>query len=281
MKTQLERAMISGLYCYPIKSCKGIALDTAQVVETGILHDRELMIVDATTNKFYTQRELPKMALIAPRIEDGHLELTAPNMPALKVMLQVEGKPVTATIFQSVCETVDQGEEVADWFGDFLSVKVRLVRMQEGFKRRINPKFALDPENHVSFADGYPISLISEESVADLNNRVSKALPMNRFRPNIVISGSEIAFGEDYISRAKLGEVVFQVVKPSERCQIITTDQVTTEVGKEPLRTLATFRRGKNGSVLFGQNVIAENQGMLKIGDKLEVYEVRDTKIGF
>jgi uncharacterized protein len=276
MKEQLEQATISGLYYYPIKSCKGIAVDTAQVIETGILHDRELLIVDAATNQFYTQRELPKMALLAPRIEDNYLELTAPNMPVLKIPLQAEGKPLTVTVWQSVCETVDQGETVAEWLGDFLGVKTRLVRMQNDFKRRIDPKFALDSENSVSFADGYPILLISEESLADLNSRMEVALPMNRFRPNIVISGSNVAFGEDYIVRAKLGEVIFKVVKPCARCQITTTDQITTEVGKEPLRTLATFRRGKGGGVLFGQNVIAENQGTLKVGDKLEVYEISD-----
>jgi hypothetical protein len=276
MKSQLEQATVSALYYYPIKSCKGIAVATAQITETGILHDRELMVVNAETGEFFTQRELSKMALIAPHIKDGYLELTAPGMPALKIALQDEGKTINANVWGDICPSVDQGAEVAAWLGDFLGVKACLVKMRPDFNRPIDPNYALNPANQVSFADGYPFLLVSEESLADLNGRTGENLPMNRFRPNIVITGSGIAFGEDYIVRGKVGEINFNVVKPCARCKITTTDQITTEIGKEPLRTLATFRRGRGGGVFFGQNVIHENTGTLKIGDKLSVLELRD-----
>jgi uncharacterized protein len=276
MKEQLNQAKITALYYYPIKSCKGIALDTAEISETGILHDRELLIVDAKTGEFYTQRELPKLALIAPRLENDYLELAAPNMPSLKVPLKATGETLTANIWGDEVQSVDQGDEAAEWLGDFLGVDARIVKMHQDFARRIDPAYALSAANQVSFADGYPFLLVSEESLADLNERMPEKLPMNRFRPNIVISGSGSGFGEDYIVRGKLGEIIFNVVKPCARCKITTTDQITTEVSKEPLRTLATFRRGRDGGVFFGQNIIHENTGMLKVGDSLEVFELRD-----
>jgi uncharacterized protein YcbX len=145
--------------------------------------------------------------------------------------------------------------------------------MAENFQRRLDPKYALSSQDQVLFADGYPFLLISEESLEELNRRLDEPLPMNRFRPNIVIKGSGLPHTEDIIKRFRLGDVILNGVKPCARCKITTTDQETTLVGKEPLRTLATYRRGADGGVMFGQNLIPENKGMLRVGDSLKIVQ--------
>lgn len=275
LQVKINRAAITALYYYPIKSCAGIQLDEAEVTLTGIRHDRELMLVESGSNEFLTQRELPRMALIHPRIQAGRLRLTAPGMPELEIELTEADTSESAQIWKNTVQVIDQGREVSGWFSDFLKRDCKLVRMAPGFIRPVNPDYALSPSDQVGFADGYQFLIISEESLADLNRRLAEPLPMNRFRPNIVISGSEIPFAEDLMQRFKLGSLVFQVVKPCARCAITTTDQLTARVSKEPLKTLATFRRGRSGGVMFGQNLIHENTGVLRVGTPLEVLALK------
>ena len=166
------------------------------------------------------------------------------------------------------------GDEVNGWFSDVLDVECRLVTMPETTRRRIPPEFAVNPgEDHVSFADGYPFLLIGEASLAEVNARLETPVPMNRFRPNLVVSGSE-AFAEDSWKKIRIGETVFHLVKPCARCVLTTVDQATgVKDGKEPLKTLASFRTF-DGKVLFGQNLIAENPGgVVRVGDEVEVLE--------
>lgn len=274
IQAQIEQATVTALYYYPIKSCAGIRLDAAEVVGTGLRHDRELMIVESGSNEFLTQRELPCMALIRPYIEGARLRLEAPGMSHLEIEMAFEGWSEPAKVWKDTVQTVDQGSPVADWLSDFMKTPVRLVRMAPNYLRQVNQEYALDPADHVNFADGYQFLIISEESLADLNRRLAEPLPMNRFRPNIVIGGSGLPFAEDYVRRFRLGSVVFQAVKPCARCVITTTNQATTVVGKEPLRTLATFRRGPKG-VMFGQNLIHENTGVLRVGASVEVLQLQ------
>ena len=275
VKAQVERATVTALYYYPVKSCAGIRLDEAEITETGIRHDRELMVVESGTNEFLTQRELPRMALIHPYIEGKNLRLTAPGMADLEIEMTFEGWAEPAKVWKVTVQALDQGVEAADWLSDFLKTPVRLVRMAPDYTRHVNPDYALQPGDHVGFADAYQFLLISEESLADLNRRLAEPLPMNRFRPNIVIAGSDLPFTEDYLRRFKLGSLVFQAVKPCARCAITTTNQATAAVSKEPLKTLATFRRGPKG-VMFGQNLIHENTGRLRVGAPLEVLQLRE-----
>ncbi|MEI7554601.1 MOSC N-terminal beta barrel domain-containing protein [Candidatus Chlorohelix sp.] len=278
-KAQLEKATVAALYYYPIKSCAGIKVDEAIIGTKGFEHDRELMVVASNDMSFLTQRELPRMAFIKPEIRNETLFLDAPGMPSLEVKLVDEGEKVKATVWKSRCDCINQGEIVAQWLGEFLRVDCRLVRMAPGFVRGVNSLYAVSDSDEVGFADGFPFLLLSEESLEDLNGRLETPLPMNRFRPNIVLKGSDIPYMEDQIKQFQLGEITFSAVKPCARCPITCTDQDNASVSKEPLRTLATFRHAQNGGVLFGQNLIHENRGTIRTGDKLTVIQTKNPRV--
>ncbi len=263
---------ISGLFYYPIKSCRGFAAESALVTRRGVEHDRLMMLVDDKCN-FLTQREFPRMALIEPHIlpsERGdYLTLRAAGTRELGLPITDVGQRRSVVVWRSTCQAVDQGDAAAEWLSNFLGSSVRLVRIADEFKREVNPDFAVTPDDETSFSDGYPILIISQASLDDLNHRLATPLPMNRFRPNIVVDGCA-AFAEDSWQRIRIGGIEFALVKPCARCQVTTTDQQSAEVGKEPLTTLATYRR-IDGKVMFGQNVIGLGTGTLHVGDPIEV----------
>jgi len=177
-------------------------------------------------------------------------------------------------IFNSTVRSQFYPAEVDRWFSDILEVDCRLVTMPEGAHRAVNPVYAVRRfKDEVSFADGYPFMLLGEASLDDLNTRLAETVPMNRFRPNFVVSGSD-TYAEDNWCIVKIGSTVFHVVKSCERCVITTVDQVKGEkTGKEPLRTLSIYRTVK-GNALFGRYLIAENPGgTVRVGDKIEVLE--------
>ena len=259
---------VSALYRYPIKGCKGHALTEAQTDARGIAGDRSLMIVDAA-NEFISQRDLPRMALIAPEIHGDHIVLTAPGMPAIPFQPTNEGRRVRARVWNDVCDAIDQGNQPALWLQDFLREPVRLVRMADGFARKCDPKYARSEQDQTSFSDGYPFLLISQASLDDLNAKLSEPVPMNRFRPNIVVEGCA-PFAEDGWRDIRIAGVDFGVVKPCARCNVPTIDQETAVAGREPIKTLASYRT-VNQKVLFGQNLIASNAGVLRVGDAVEI----------
>jgi uncharacterized protein YcbX len=275
IKERVAQATVTSLHYYPIKSCAGIEVTAAEVGDKGFLHDRELLLVTPEDGMFLTQRDLPRMALIRPFIKNGILQVEAPGMPPLDMFLQDEGTQLTTTVWKSTIESIDQGREAARWFSEFLGVDCRLVKMSSGFTRSVNPSYAVSESDQVGYADGFPFLLISDESLEDLNSRMAEPLPMNRFRPNIVIKGSGVPFIEDRIRQIKIGEIVFSIVKPCARCKITTTNQQTAEVGKEPLKTLATFRKVVRRGVMFGQNLIHESRGTLQVGDKVELLRLK------
>lgn len=263
--------IVSSLTMYPIKSCAGISLERAPIGPRGIQGDRAFMLVN-TSEEFLTQRELPRMALIQPQIIDNErLTVTAPCMPELSIIPCDTGSRRQVVIWKDSCVAVDQGDEIADWFSSFLGIACRLVRMPEDTVRRVNPEYAVHEQDQVGFADGYPFLLISEASLADLNSRMPEPLPMNRFRPNIVVGGT-LPYNEDTWRTIRIGEVTFHIVKPCARCEIPTTDQATAARGKEPLKTLATYRHAAKGA-MFGQNLIHVQQGVIRVGDRVEVLE--------
>jgi uncharacterized protein YcbX len=182
---------ISSLIYYPIKACRGFEVESAYVERMGLANDRRLMVV-TPEGEFLTQRELPRLALVTPALHGDTVLLSAPNYDAIQVGIQKTGAPISVNIWKSKgVQAIDQGEEAAEWFSDWLGTDVRLVHFAEGYLRRVNERWAVNKDDHTGFADGYPILLASEEGLADLNSRLESSVPMNRFRPNIVVKGCE------------------------------------------------------------------------------------------
>lgn len=261
---------LAGIHVYPLKSARGIRLDASAVDPTGLRHDRRWMIV-TEEGRFVTQREEPRLALVVPTIEAETLRLSAPGAGDLRVPLEPDAprygrRPVR--IWQDEVRALDMGDEAAAWIADRLGAPHRLVHFPRSESRQVDPQYARDGDR-VGFADGYAFLLASEASLADLNARLDVPVPMDRFRPNLVIRGAA-PFEEDGWREVRIGGIRFRVVKPCARCAITTVDQGTAAVGREPLRTLATFRRA-GSKVTFGQNLVHEGGGTLREGDAVHV----------
>jgi len=268
--------VVTQINVYPVKSCRGISLKTGKVGKYGLLYDRNWMIVRAEDGRFVTQRQNPRLALIRTSFEsDAFLCLDAPEMPTLRIPLQqarfseeeLKERTRIATVWAYTGPAVDQGEEAATWLSTFLQTPdLRLVRIPPNHGRGLPENYQLDesPESVVSFADGFPFLLASEESLDDLNNRLKERghspIEMRRFRPNIVIRGAGKPFIEDIIKRIQINGISFVLRKKCSRCKITTIDPEKGEyVDKEPLDVLATFRKGllEGGKeVCFGENLV-------------------------
>jgi uncharacterized protein YcbX len=260
---------LSSLIYYPIKACRGFEVTSWRVERMGLEHDRRMMVV-TPEGESLTQREHPRLAWVIPQLNDGTLTLSAPGFDSIQLPVQSTGLPWPVNIWKSKgVQAIDQGDDAASWFSDWLGASVRLVHIADGYKRRINEDYTVAPDDHTAFADGYPILLISEESHCDLNTRLETPVLLNRFRPNIVVKGCE-PFAEDTWKCIRIGEVELAVVKPCARCVVTTIDKETLEKGKEPLKTLGKYRKHKLGAV-FGENVIPLNKGRLQLGMSVEV----------
>lgn len=266
--------IVSALYTYPIKSCGALSHTQIMLDERGPVWDRRWMIVDGG-GVFITQRELPALALIQPAFEAGCLRLSAPGMPDTAVPLQQRGIAAKSVqVWNDSCEAVDEGDDVAAWVSDYLGAAVRLVRMADGFVRPADTTYA-PPNTPVGFADAFPLLLVSDASLNDLNQhlqtRGKMPVPMSRFRPNVVISGCE-AFAEDTWRIVTIGESTMDVVKPCARCVETAVDQTTGTIpdSAEPLATLSAYRK-QGSKVLFAQNAIHRAPGDLRVGDTVTV----------
>ena len=267
---------ISEINIYPIKSLKGISMTEAEVEDRGFEHDRRWMLVDEN-NKFITQREFPVMARIDVSIGIEGLGITFEGdrifVPAVP---PANGKPKRVTVWDSSVKSEFYPEDIYKWFSEILGIKCRLAAMTEISDRKVSPFYAVRKfKDVVSFADGYPYLLIGQGSLMDLNARLVQPVPMNRFRPSLVVEGSD-PFAEDTWKRIRVGSTEFHIVKPCGRCVMTTIDQSRGEkTGTEPLKTLASYRT-KRGKVLFGQNLIAEAPGgTVRVGDEIEVLEFK------
>ncbi|MBL8269160.1 MOSC domain-containing protein [Steroidobacter sp.] len=264
---------ITELNIYPVKSCRGIALTQARLTDTGFAHDREWLVV-TPENRFLTQRERPLLAQVATAIVGDSLVLRKPNGADLSLPLDLTGPEVAVTIWRDKAAAFDAGDAAATWLTEHLGKPARLVRFDKRHKRPSDPKWTDGAEVLNQFSDGYPWLLISQGSLDELNRRLPQPLPMNRFRPNIVVDGLP-AFGEDSVDEFIAGDVRLKVVKPCDRCVVTTTDQLTGERNSdEPLKALKEFRfdRALRG-VLFGQNMIL-TAGLgkeLQLGQQLDV----------
>ena len=273
---------VTSLLIYPVKSCRSIALDKTVITSRGLPHDREWMLVDEN-GVFLTQRSVPRMALIETALTTETLRLTAPGQTApLEIPLPLrDGPRLRVRVWNDDCEAFDEGPEAAAWFSAFLERPCRLVRFAPDQRRLSSHDWTqgIDAENR--FNDAYPILVISEESLEELNRRLDEPLPMDRFRPNVVIRGLG-PHGEDDIQALTAAGLEIRLVKPCDRCRVTTTDQRTAEVGKEPLRTLATYRRDPRlNGVTFGMNaIVIRGAGtQLAVGGTLEAVARNDSTV--
>lgn len=263
------QATIARLFVYPIKSCAGVELPEALLTETGLEFDRAWMVVDAE-GEFVTQRELPRMALIRPQMKHSEMVLRAPGMLALHIAFDRVEQPVRVRVWKDEVAAYDMGDIAAQWFSDFLSQpgrpqKLRLVRFDPEQKRLSSLKWTGGIEAQNQFADGYPLLVASEGSLAELNARLAAqghaAVGIERFRPNIVLAGLE-AHDEDRVEllhvRTGEGEARLQPVKPCTRCPIPDIDPATAESSPEVGNMLRTYRADPrvDGAITFGMNAI-------------------------
>ncbi|MBC3877940.1 MOSC N-terminal beta barrel domain-containing protein [Undibacterium sp. FT79W] len=275
---------ISELTMYPIKSCAGIALTEAVITASGLSYggvsDREWMLVDES-GLFLTQREYPRMACLRITIAGDTLRVDTDAMATLSISLKAnaDAQKITVQIWETEVIADDAGEEAAIWFSQALGTRCRLVRFTPQAQRYANAKWTGDTLAPTRFADGYPLLLIAQASLEDLNRRAiaqgRQAVPMNRFRPNIVIDGVE-AFEEDYAASYLLKNgIQLRPVKPCPRCPIPAVDQLTGEVGASPVDILQSYRANPivDGEITFGMNVILEQGAglVLRIGDEVEM----------
>ena len=260
-----ETARVAGLHVYPVKGCRPLSPQqvTVDVVgfATASVGDREWMVVDRD-GRFVTQREYPRLALVTTAALDGRLTLSAPQADPLLLPDPMCGDAGggDVVVWRSTVRGIDMGDAAAAWLSTWLGAAVRLVRFDRAQIRECNPEFAGDSGAHTLFADGYPVLIIGSASLRDLNERLTASgtapLPMNRFRPNLVLEGLP-PYAEDHFDTITIGAIELKCVKPCVRCQVTTTDQASGQTGLEPLRTLGGYRMNERlGGVTFGINAI-------------------------
>lgn len=259
---------LAEIHVYPLKGARGIALERADVLVTGLRHDRRFMIVDAEGH-YVTQREEPRLALVETALREGDLVLSLPGWgeAALPLRPRTEGAPRLATkIFDDDTLAIAVDGPAAELLSRHLGRTVSIVYMPDDVVRPVEAPYA-NPGDRVFFADAYPVLLATRASLADLNSRLETPLPMNRFRPNLVVEGGA-PFDEERFARARVGALSLRMPKRCARCNVTTVDQATAEVGKEPLRTLAKYRSESN-KVYFAQNAIPDAEATIAIGDEV------------
>jgi uncharacterized protein len=267
---------LSQIFIYPIKSLGGMALSQALVQERGLQYDRRWMLVDEQ-GQFLTQRTLADMALLQVQLVPQGLAVThrtRPQLPPLLIPFEPQNPTrIRVSIWDDTCEALAVGGPAREWFSLALGQPCRLVFMPEDSRRQVDLGFAR-PGDITSFSDAFPLLLIGEDSLADLNSRLEQPVAINRFRPNLVIAGSA-PYEEDTWDHFTIGAHPFRAVKPCSRCVVTTIDPQTARKGKEPLRTLASYRQ-QGSKILFGQNVLPLSTGQtLAVGDTITVQSRR------
>jgi len=280
-------ATLSELVIYPIKSCAGLSVPEARLALDGLsaggVHDREWMVV-TREGLFLTQREYPRMATVTPRIEADELVVDAPGMPTIRLPLAHDAAAPTIEIliWDDHVLAADCGENTAAWFSDAIGAPCRLVRFRPDVHRPTSTKWTGGTPSATRFSDGYPILLIGQSSLDDLNTRLRNAgreeLPMNRFRPNVVVEGID-AFEEDFVAAFTDGDISLRPVKPCARCPIPSVDQSTGIPGPDPLDILQTYRANArmDGAVTLGMNVVIQDG----IGHTLRVGQQLNAELAF
>jgi uncharacterized protein YcbX len=243
-------ASVSALYVYPLKSARGVAVDVMELDDGGARSDRRWMAV-AEDGRFLSQRTVPALALVQPCLTTDGLHLSAPGMPPLAVRRPEAGSiAIEGRVWDSAVRVLVAGNAANDWLARVLGVPTRLVYR---------------PDDAEPLTDSAPLLLVGQSSLDDLNRRLEIPVPMNRFRPNVVVQGAD-PYAEDAWRAIRVGDVEFEVCGPCSRCAATTIDQETGTRGVEPLRTLATYRKDGSG-VNFGQNLAHRSAGAIRVGD--------------
>jgi uncharacterized protein YcbX len=263
---------ISQLFIYPVKSLGGIPLKEAQVTSRGLQYDRRWMLVDEN-NQFLSQRKFPQLALFKVDLLNTGLQITfTPTLSSIIVPFVPQTQErINVKVWDDECTGICVSAELDIWFSNLLSFTCRLIYMDQESIRPVDPKYA-GPQHITSFADAYPMLLVSASSLNDLNNKLSEPVSIDRFRPNILIENTE-PYLEDIIKHFSIDDITFYGVKPCARCVMIGVDQQTSKMGDEPLKTLSGYRKANN-KVYFGQNLIHDGVGNIKVGDELVIKEL-------
>ncbi|PSF34265.1 hypothetical protein C7H19_19235 [Aphanothece hegewaldii CCALA 016] len=273
--------IVSELNIYPIKSCRGISKNQAEITQKGFLWDREFMLVNSA-GKFLTQRQYPQLATVKVEIQDSQITLSSLDQSLRSVTFSptLIGEKIKVEIWRDRTTAILQDDQVSQWFTTLLNTPCYLVRQSPDYIRSIDENYAPSNNLPVSLADGYPFLITNTASLTELNRRLketynneAQTVSMNRFRPNIVIE-TEVPFIETKWKIIRIGEIQFSLVKPCTRCIITTTDQITGYRNplQEPLKTLGTFRKLAQG-IMFGENMIPLNLGIIRVGDSIEIIE--------
>ena len=266
----MSKITVSELNIYPVKSMAGVSLPSARVDSLGLNHDRCWMVVNEQA-RFITQRTHPRLALIHVELQDDGLILRTEGKADLRVDLTAMGEKMKVSVWEDVVEASAADPDAHWWLSEVLGEPCKLVRFSQDQVRQVDLDYARVGDR-TAFSDGFPILLISQASLDDLNARLTDPLPMKRFRPNLVVDGTR-PYEEDQWRRIRIAGVEFRIVKPCSRCIVTTIDPATGEqTGVEPLETLATYRK-QGGKVMFGQNVIPDGRGILQLGDEVTILE--------
>ena len=267
----MSQGTVASIHVYPVKSLGGVSRKSARVEHRGLRHDRRWMVVDPQ-GVFITQREIPRMSLIATELESNLLRLRAPGLPPLELELPAAGgKEIPVVIFGETYPAITEEARVDEWLSRHLGRAARLVYMPDSTRRPVGPGFARG-EGIVSFAAECPLLLISQGSLDDLNSRLESPVGMNRFRPNLMVSGTN-AFEEDAWLRIRIGAVEFYGLKNCGRCVMTTVNPERGEFdGKDPLLTLSGYRK-VGSKINFGRDLAPVAPGEIHVGDAVEVLE--------
>lgn len=265
---------LSEIFIYPVKSLPGISVNDWVIEERGLQLDRRWMLVDKH-NIFITQRHFPQMVFISVKIKDGFLLFNSSHNQIEPLNISLTEYPENeekVKVWDDVCFANVYDHKINNWFSEVLKINCKLVYMPDTTTRKTSTKYFEESKN-VSFADGYPFLIIGKSSLAFLNSKLEKSVSMQQFRPNFVFSGG-LEHDEDKWKKIIIGQIEFAVVKPCARCVITTIDISTGRKNKEPLKTLSSYRNSKN-KILFGQNLIALNNGIIKVGDQLVIDKLK------
>ncbi|MDO8599507.1 MAG: MOSC domain-containing protein [bacterium] len=277
----MSGAVLTGLTVYPVKGCRGISIEHAQLDARGITHDRAWMMIDRD-GAFRSQRKHPQLALVIPHFDGDYLILEMPGHGHCAIpLLEPRTEPRTVRVHEHLCLGLDEGDAAATWASAVLGEESRIVRMPQWFPRNVGSR--RHPLARTGFADAFPFLLIGEASLGDLNARIvardGEPVRMDRFRPNLVVDGC-VPYAEDSWVRFRIGGIEFIGEKPCTRCPVTTVNQQTAERGKEPLATLAMYRTilvesdgGTKRKTIFGMYVTHRGVGELVVGMPVEVLE--------
>ncbi len=264
MATRLD---VSELWIYPVKSCRGVAVERAAVTPRGFAGDRRYMVVDET-GQFVTQRDEPRLARVALAIGAEAFELSAPGARPFELPREIgAGERFRVRVWSSTLDALEH-EPASRWFSDLFGRNLRVVFMPDSSRRQVDLRYA-EPGEIVSFADGFPLLLIGQGSLDELNRRLPAPIEMRRFRPSLVVSGG-LAHAEDEWKRVRVAGLELKLVKPCGRCVVTTRDPETGEAGVEPLTTLSRYRT-RDGHVDFGMNAIPVGTGVVERGAPVEL----------